>query len=267
MTVLEKLERMETCAHCMTGDCALGYDAPLNCGNCTEYISVWHEDKEADDNMDASNVKIYIPVAELWSFYLQNVSRCEKEMVLVAENTDTEYAVYITDEDGTLMLSACKGDESPEYEEYAMNADDCANTARKMMLRYLIPVSFVKGRMVMPDNLPEGLEDEDGEIGLSQQDMEDEMYEREDELDLAIKDFLAVVLQEPDSDRVAANYEQSFIDEVLDDFLRILAKDYCCEIFRPMFIEDAETGSEIYTQFPYEGEADESEAEGGDGDA
>ena len=93
------------------------------------------------------------------------------------------------------------------------------------------------------------------------------MYEWEDELDLAITDFLAVVLQEPDSDRVAANYEQSFIDEVLDDFLRILAKDYCCEIFRPMFIEDAETGSEIYTQFPYEGEADESEAEGGDGDA
>lgn len=91
------------------------------------------------------------------------------------------------------------------------------------------------------------------------------MYEREDELDLAIKDFLAVALQEPDSDRVVANYEQSFIDEVLDDFLRILAKDYCCEIFRPMFIEDAETGCEVYTQFPYESEADESE--GGDGDA
>lgn len=213
--------------------------------------------------MDASNVKIYIPVAELWSFYLQNVSRCEKEMVLVAENTDSEYAVYITDEDGTLMFSACKGDENPEYEEYAVNAKDCADTAKKILLRYLIPVSFVNGCMVMPDNLPEGLEDEDGELGPSKQDMEDEMYEREDELDLAIKDFLAAVLQEPNSDQLVANHGQSFIGEVLDDFLSILAKDYCCEIFRPMFIEDAETGCEIYTQFPY-GEEDISE--GGDGD-
>lgn len=263
MTVLEKLERMETCAHCITGDCALGYDAPLNCGCCTEYISIRHENKEVGSDMDASNVKIYIPATELWSFYLKNSDRCEKEMVLIAENTDTEYAVYVTDEDGTMMLSVCKGDESPEYEEYALNAEDCVNTAKKMMLRYLIPVTFVNGRVVMPDNLPEGLEDDDGELSLSRQDMEDEMYEREDELDLAMKDFLAAVLQEPDSDRLLANYQQDFIDEVLDDFLRILAKDYCCEIFRPMFIEDEETGCEIYTQFPYENEEDESGNEGG----
>lgn len=260
MTVLEKRERMESCAHCMTGDCALGYDAPLNCGCCTEYVSIWHEDKEVYDSVDVSNVKIYVPVAELWSFYLQNIGRCRKEMVLIAENTDTEYAVYMTDDDGTLMFSVCKGDDQPEYEEYALNDDDCVSTAKKMMLRYLIPVSFVDGRVVMPDNLPEGLEDEDDELGLTRQDMEDEMYEREDELDLAIKDFLATVLQEPDTDRLIANYQQDFIDEVLDDFLRILAKDYCCEIFRPMFIEDAETKCEIYTQFPYEGESEDGDS-------
>lgn len=265
MTVLEKLERMETCAYCMTGDCALGYDAPLNCGYCTEYISIWRENEEVDENVDASNVKIYVPVDELWSFYLQNSDRCKKEMVLIAENTDTGYAVYVTDEDGTLMFSVCKGDESPEYEEYALNAEDCASTAKKMMLRYLIPFSIVNGRTVMPDNLPDGLDDDDGELALSRQDMEDEMYEREDELDLAIKDFLAVVLQEPDSDRLVANYQQSFIDEVLNDFLSILAKDYCCEIFRPMFIEDTETGCELYTQFPYE--EDNNDSEGGDKDA
>lgn len=211
-------------------------------------------------------MKIYIPATEVWSFYLQNSYRCKKEMVLIAENTDTEYAVYITDEDDALMLSVCKGDKSPEYEEYALNAEDCANITKKMMLRYLIPFAIVNGRTVLPDNLPKGLED-DGELSFSRRDMEDEMYEREDELDLAIKDFLTVVLQESDSDRLLANYQQDFIDEVLDEFLRILAKDYCCEIFRPMFIGDTETGCEIYTQFPYENEGSESDSEGGDGDA
>lgn len=213
--------------------------------------------------MDTSSVKIYISVTELWSFYLQNIDRCEREMVLVAENIDTEYAVYITDEDNELKFSVCKGNGQPEYEEYALNKDDCVNTAKKIMLRYLIPITFVNGKAVIPDDFPEGLKD-DEELAWSRQDMEDEMYEREDELDLAIKDFLTTVFQEPDSDRLMANHRQDFIDEVLDDFLHILAKDYGCEIFRPMFIEDEETGCEVYTQFPYEDDGDDSE--GGDGD-
>ena len=32
------------------------------------------------------------------------------EMILIAENTSTKYAVYMTDEDGQLMFSVCKGD-------------------------------------------------------------------------------------------------------------------------------------------------------------
>lgn len=85
---------------------------------------------------DFDSLNICIPVNELWGFYTQNKKRCAEEMILIAENTDTKYAVYLTDEDGTAMLSVCKGDDEPEYEEYAMDADDMESLAKKLLMRY-----------------------------------------------------------------------------------------------------------------------------------
>lgn len=37
--------------------------------------------------------------------------RLNKEMVLIAENTDTEYAVYLTEENDLPVLAVAKGNE------------------------------------------------------------------------------------------------------------------------------------------------------------
>lgn len=265
MTMLEKFNRMETCARCTTGDCEIGRDAPVDCGCCSGYVGVWSEDREVNNRVDLSGVKIYVPADELWIFYIQNEDRCKKEMVLIAENTDTKYEVYLTVEDDVVMLSVCRGEDEPEYEEYVLNNDDCTKTAKKLFMRYLIPISIVDGKAVIPGELPE--DQDDNTMGPSRQDIEDEMYEREDELDLAMKDFLSVVLQEPDIDLLIANHTQGFVDEVLDNVLSLLAIEFCCEIYRPMFIEDEETGCEIYTQFPYEKKDSDVDSEGGGDDA
>lgn len=253
MTASEKLERMERCAYCQNGDCLLYGYPPFDCGYCVEFVDGYAAelgDREVEHYMSASNMKVYVPTEELWSFYLENIERCENEMILIAENTDTKYAVYLTDEDGKLMLSVCKGTEEPEYEEYVLNDDDCANTVKKLLFRYLIPFKVVDGGAVPAKGPPDGTEED--EANLSRQDMEDKIYEREDELDLALKDFLAVVLQEEDGEAVLNCYGQALIEEILDHFLEYLAKEQCLEISRPMFILDEETGSEIYAQFPYD---------------
>lgn len=196
---------------------------------------------------DFDSLNICIPVNELWGFYTQNKKRCAEEMILIAENTDTKYAVYLTDEDGTAMLSVCKGDDEPEYEEYAMDADDMESLAKKLLMRYLVPFTVTSGKLEVADDTADG-----EEYWASRQDMEDEMYEREDALDLAIKDFLAVVLEEPDGAYVTATLDEDEIQEIMHHILEHLTNNYCLKIRRPMFFEDEESGSEIYSQFPYE---------------
>ena len=42
-------------------------------------------------------VHIHIPADAVWGFFQASRKRLNKEMVLIAENTDTEYAVYLTE--------------------------------------------------------------------------------------------------------------------------------------------------------------------------
>lgn len=253
MTDEEKIGRMINCAYNPPGGflCQMGGYPPFDCGFCEDYIDATKGNEEVEDDMSGlENVQVFVPANELWGFYTQNKKRCQEEMVLIAENTETGYAVYMTDDDGTLMFSVCKGDKEPEYEEYVMDDGDCEKTAKKLFMRYLIPFTVIDGKAVVSGGAVEDADD--AELSLSRQDMEDEIYEREDALDFAIKDFLAVVLQEPDGETVSVEFGEAFIQEVLHHILEYLTNDHCIKIFRPMFFTDDDTGSEIYSQFPYE---------------
>lgn len=269
MTVIERLDRMEQCVYYQNGDCLLDACVPYDCAYCNDFVDkriVKKEEREEERLMSATNLKVYMPVDELWGFYAGNQKRCAAEMILIAENTSTKYAIYMTDEDGQLMFSVCKGDKKPEYEEFAINDDDCAETAKKLFLRYLVPFSVTDGQVSISEEFPNEAEDDDA--CPSRQDIEDEMYEREDELDIALKEFLVAVLQVEDSDAVLAMCEQECIGEILNHFLEYLSNEQGLEVFRPMFILDEETGCEVYSQFPYE-EYDFSKGadKGGDSDA
>lgn len=254
MTDEERIGRMMSCAYNPPGGflCQMGGYPPFDCGFCDEYASTENGGEEVGDDMsNCANVKIYIPANELWVFYTENKKRCEKEMILIAENTETEYAVYMTDDDGTLMFSVCKGDGEPEYEEYVMDDADCEQSAKKLFFRYLIPVTVIDGKAVLSGD--QGNDELDGaDVGLSRQEMEDEIYERDDALDFALRDFLAVVLEEPDGEKVADSYGQKFLNQVLHHFLEYLTNEHRIKIFRPMFFRDNESGCEIYSQYPYE---------------
>ena len=103
------------------------------------------------------------------------------------------------------------------------------------------------------------------------------MYERDDELCLAMADFLAIALQEGDNDgtNILEAYGYEAVDEILDGFLKELSEDYGFHIYRPMIITEKESGCEVFTEFPYdeydidgvdetEDEEDETETETGE---
>ena len=66
------------------------------------------------------------------------------------------------------------------------------------------------------------------------------MYERNDELSLAMADFLAIALQEGDNDgtNILEAYGYEVVDEILDGFLKELSEDYGFHIYRPMIVTE-----------------------------
>lgn len=201
------------------------------------------------------STKIHIPADEVWSFFFKNKERCAEEMVEIASNDETKYAVYLTEDEGYPMLSVCHGDDEPEYEEGTISKDDCTETAQRMFIRYLCPVTVTCGKTVFQENIAKDEEpDEDDES--TEQDRLDEIYERDDELTLALCDFLKVVFEEDvDGAELLETYSESVIVEILDEFLEHLATNHCfTDIRRPTFINDPETGVEFFTEYPYDPE-------------
>ena len=192
-------------------------------------------------------VHIHIPADAVWGFFQESRKRLNKEMVLIAENTDTEYAVYLTEENDLPVLAVAKGDEKTEYKEHCVSEDDCTTVAKKFYTRYLFPVMITDDKYI-PEDVPDDGEDE------TWMDMEDAMYERNDELSLAMADFLAIALQEGDNDgtNILEAYGYEVVDEILDRFLKELSEDYGFHIYRPIIVTEKESGCEVFTEFPYD---------------
>lgn len=195
-------------------------------------------------------VHIHIPADAVWGFFQESRKRLNKEMVLIAENTDTEYAVYLTEENDLPVLAVAKGDEKTEYKEHCVSEDDCTTVAKKFYTRYLFPVMITDGKYI-PEDVPDETEEDGDETWM---DMEDTMYERNDELCLAMADFLAIALQEGDNDgtNILEAYGYEAVDEILDGFLKELSDNYGFHIYRPMIVTEKESGCEVFTEFPYD---------------
>lgn len=190
---------------------------------------------------------IHIPAEGVWAFFQKNKTRLAEEMVAIAENEDTDYAVYLTEDNGYPLLSVCKGKADPEFEEGAISEKDCTETAKRCYVRYLFPVT-VKNEHAFRSEDDTPFDEDD----LSAQDMQDAIYEREDELQFAMADFLQIVLQEgTDGTDIINLYGMNMVDELLDSVLEYIAMELCLPVYRPMFLLDEETGEEIYEEYPY----------------
>ena len=191
----------------------------------------------------ALGVEIYVPADEVWTFFQGNRNRLKREQVVIAENSNTNYSVCLTEEESLPLFIISRG-ESKEYEEAAINEQDCFDTAKRCYKTYLLPVT------VSDDEIQEDEEDDDF---LARQEQEDAIYERDDQLTFAFCDFLQVVLQEgKDGAEIMNTYGMTKINEILDIVLSLLAEEYGFMIYRPMFLDDQETGDEIYVEYPYE---------------
>lgn len=198
-------------------------------------------------------VIIHIEPENIWEFFQKNKKRLKKEMVLIAENEETEYSLYLTEEDGLPLFSVCKGDDEPEYEEGAVNEKDCTDTAKQCCVKYLLPVT-VHSKKSFNDAW------NDSDTSFASRGEQAEVIEnREWELLFAMAEFIMVATKDDtcsDGSDYVDTYGADMVLDVLEDLLQKLAEDQGLFVYRPMMMEDDETGEEIYVEYPYNDPAD-----------
>ena len=183
------------------------------------------------------SLKIRYEPTDVWGLFQREKQALRTTMKQIAGNDDLDVVVYLTEEDrGDMMLPniVVYLNGSELYEECAVNENDCAQTVKKVYYEYLTEERLINKVIESDEN-----------------DRQKEMDSREDDLDTAVFDFLAEVMEEPLGNIIG----NSAADEIYDDFkehaLEYLARKWGLTIYRPMILED-EDGEEFFEEYPYD---------------
>ena len=184
-------------------------------------------------------MKVRKKPCELKPFFHSNIFRLKYDDYIVAEGDDpglvvllsssSDYEPVLTVEQGNRVL-ACFVVEEDQLEKTAENVYN----------------GFLRNEKDKQDEQVEQAEEKDPENERSEEDL---AYEREDELQMAFKDFMSVVL-ECDDILYGADMEAEIAD-LLDQVLQTISDAGYTSIRRPMYVQN-EDGTETLLEYPYE---------------
>ncbi len=186
---------------------------------------------------------IDVEASDIWDYCLDHQEELAKNQHLMAENPDYGMAVWVTMVNGSPELVVeCDGSEI--YREDILNEKDAKKTADRIYEDYL----SIKAIETLTDNGNTTVY-EDTTVYIEDEEDDDQSLidEREDEIDLAIRDFICVV-----SDAGDYNIEDNVIDDLKEHFLEYMYRKWGIGIYRPMYLEDADTGEDYFTEYPYD---------------
>lgn len=173
---------------------------------------------------------IMVEADEVWGYFQQNKDELRNNAHVIAENDEFGVEITIAEEFGFPYI-VVTADGYQYTEEYPASKSDCSAIVRELYDTYLTERFFVE-------------EEEETRF-----DQEDSISERELELDEAIMCLLEVILEE-DPAMLGANAD-TICDDIKEHILEYLARKYALPIRRPMVLEDADTGEEFLSEYPY----------------
>lgn len=178
------------------------------------------------------SAKIHVPSESVWRFFCKNISKMQASLVKIAEDDETKIAVYLTEECNYPCFYVYKEDEECVYEELATSGADCEFVASEIYREYISePIATSTGDII------------------SRSEAEDSCYEREDEIELAVKDLLDVMLGVEYCTKQIKKIE---LKKIVEDIVDYLAVKREFPVRRPMIISDDTTGEDVYYEYPYE---------------
>lgn len=219
-------------------------------------------------------MKVYMHPSQVWSFANQNIAMLREKIVVLAESPSAGRSIDMTVEDSRLEIRTCQSRED-SYEtvdgEIVLNEMDCRIAIMRMLTRYFgVTTSewvemlyadesdWALGYYVIPEYNgaePDGQEPDAAEedaVPPTQQELEDLVYQREDDLEMAVCDFLMAVMELRNHEAVHQVFDAEVLFEILDDLLKVLSEKHEIKVWRPTFIGDESTGADVYIEYPYE---------------
>lgn len=151
---------------------------------------------------------------------------------IIAKDVHTGITIYAVPEDcafkSLTIYILCDG--NVICEEEVLSADECEARLTEIYELYLTSNSY------------------DNDTSLEQE----SINEREEELDQATIDFLSVAISSDDFNNYDADTFGEIIEDCKEHFLEYLARKHSINVYRPMFLEDTETGEDYFSEIPYE---------------
>lgn len=226
-------------------------------------------------------VNIYIKPDEVWRFFQQNREALRISEAIIAENKETGYVVCLTNEVGKPELTVYRNDHLVCNDGFYVSEDECTDSCRMVIETFLYPLEeetdFPPQDILPvpePDETPPVSDPED-ELPLPPADAEDEawsktwdsyhdilsipadgiedfpglsdvMYTRQDEVLMAMKDLLDVLMEGD-----ARLYDDAMADDLVHTLLIAIAEDYGYAVWYPTEYTDADTGRRYLDTYPY----------------
>lgn len=185
--------------------------------------------------------KIDVESSEIWDYSLEHEDELSRNQHLMAENDDYGMEVWLTMANGSPeLIVECDGNEI--YREDIFNEKDAKRTADRIYDDYL----SIKAIETMTDSEDKTVYVEDE----SEEEYDDEQMlidEREEEIDAAVRDFVNIV-----SDTGCYNLTDEAVDDLKEHFLEYMHRKLGISIYRPMYLEDADTGEDYFIEYPYD---------------
>ena len=145
---------------------------------------------------------------------------------LIAENREFGVEVYLEEDEGYPKISV-EMDSFEVYSAVCLDAQDCEDVVKDIYSEFLTS-NVVSSDLVLNTTLTK----------------EEEISEREAEIDDAVFDFVACV---SDDDKISTE----IYDDLKEHFLEYMARKWDIPIRRPMFLLD-NNGDDVYEEYPYE---------------
>lgn len=184
--------------------------------------------------------QIAVEASEVWRYFYRTFGERGEKLTEIANNPEFGVSVYISSADGYPCISVFADDDAV-FESVVYDEETCREISKMIYEEYLTE-NLVN---LLSDEAPDEAPDEET---LEEMEFEVMITEREDELDLAIDNFLYVVLDglidEPSDDYDA------IAEDCKEHFLEYIARKHELPVRRPMFLE-YEDGEE-FEEYPYE---------------
>lgn len=182
--------------------------------------------------MYGDNANIIIDAKDVWNYFTEHRKELVEDMITIAENTDFDVTIYLTNEDDLPYLMV----ESDNINSVQINIEDeesCGSIVQEAYKQYLT-------ENILSIIAAEQEAEEDVELIIA---------EREGDID----GFILRLLEDLFGDDEPIIYSEE-VDDIVEDckehFLEYLYRKHNLSVYRPMELEDDE--GVFFEEYPYE---------------